>query len=912
MAPDFIFHTGEAAQSLYILISGEVSFVNESSGQHFSKLFASEGVLGASEFFCQTCYSCAAQASTDTVCFELKFRDFWKLVCAHRLESSYSSQLQLSQAAFSKASTANLVNTLKSNLKNSKMTKMIVMPTATTKKNHIIYPTSVFSKIWTLCTMSFLAYTALTVPYAVAFPSSSVVIVSWDILCWLFFAVDMFLSLRHFAVEENGVLVSEVPKFSKLYMEKRFKSAVVALCPLAICFYFATSNALLFALSRMLYLSRLTNISKVVRRTLTVGESLLGKRVPSDALRIVETIALVWYIGHIAACAFCCIGLYGGSYTWIDDNGLRGASEFVVYLHAYLFAIYTIITVGYGNISLINDTERVFAIGVMIFGAILCDAGVVAVVGSMVSNADKQNGLVRRSAQAMNMFCTANHISEPVKAKIASYVSYLTHDLGSSPEIADMSLVPQPLMLEFIQSRTLNALCSLCLFDVEASDIRLGFVYSVTRLMTPTLYLPGQIILGSGDSDIHVLRRGRAFMALNNGRDYFQEGDAICREGRINTATVFSPSKFVTVNIASFLASNAKSSVQNSRRGSLSRFGGSSMYIRLQCGARKARTSVKSCIGGCAQWNETIELQVPRGAETLQVLIFDEKQVEHGGCVGKISVALNEITTMVHDSCNTRANRRSTGFSSRNHVTVLETLREGGHRLSQPQNRFSKSLSVQELANEELTDEEEAAPSLHSADDSSSQLGIFADENTAPVEQSVNVNGDVIDVSGAIKGRLSLQVTVKDAGSDFGCATTSRRCSLNRSISLSSPATSTVEVIAESICHCFSVDGCKLRELRRYYSCLPIDGMNAGKNAYMKFRSINNRRRSSFSVAGLMDKLSSCTCDEHDMGADRKDVDMREMGGKEIGDDSGVGISGNHEDIVVADTEVCSSQRIFC
>ena len=101
MAPDFIFHTGEAALSLYILISGEVSFVNETSGQHFSKLFVSEGVLGASEFFCQTCYSCAAQASTDTVCLELKFSDFWKLVCAHRLESSYSSQLQLSQAAFS-------------------------------------------------------------------------------------------------------------------------------------------------------------------------------------------------------------------------------------------------------------------------------------------------------------------------------------------------------------------------------------------------------------------------------------------------------------------------------------------------------------------------------------------------------------------------------------------------------------------------------------------------------------------------------------------------------------------------------------------------------------------------------------------------------------------------------------------
>ena len=629
MAPDFIFHTGEAAQSLYILISGEVSFVNENTGQQFSKLFSSEGVLGASEFFFQSYYSCAAQASADVVCLELKFSDFWRLVCAHHLESSYSSQLQLSQAAFNKSSTANLVKTLKSNLKNSKMTKMLVMPSVAVSKSRIIYPNSLFAKLWTLSTMCALIYTSFTVPYFIAFPSKSVVIAALDILCTAFFAADMFLSLRHFAIEENGVIISEIPKFSKLYMEKRFKSAIIALLPFAIGVYFASSNALLFTTLRLMYMSRLTVVSKCLRRTLTVIESFWGKRVPSDALRIIETIVLVWYIGHITACMFCVIGMHNTGFTWIHDNGLQGATNFMIYMHAYLFAIYTIVTVGYGNISLANDTERVFAIGVMTFGAILCDAGVVAVVGSMVTNADKQNGLVRRSAQAMTLFCNSNNVSEPVKAKIASYITYLTNDLGSSPEAADMLLLPKPLILEFIQSKALNSLCSLCLFDVDSPELRLGFVFSVTRLMTPTLYLPGQTILGAGDSDVHVLRRGRAFAAINCGRDYFVEGDAICREGRINTATVFSPSKLVTINIVNFLANTTKgTSVNASRRGSISRFGSSSMYVRIQCGARKARTSVKTYMGGCVQWNESIELQVPRGAETLHVLVFDEKQVE--------------------------------------------------------------------------------------------------------------------------------------------------------------------------------------------------------------------------------------------------------------------------------------------
>lgn len=207
-----------------------------------------------------------------------------------------------------------------------------------------------------------------------------------------------------------------------------------------------------------------------------------------------------------------------------------------------------------------------------------------------------------------------------------------------------------------------------------------------------------------------------------------------------------------------------------------------------------------------------------------------------------------------------RASRRSTGFSSLN--PVMESLREASQRPSQlakKQVEAARSIMIHQGSSDaELTDDEEdAPPPLCSEDDSSSRMGNVEDDTTTI--RSIDVNGIVTDKSGVVKGRLSLQVIVKDAGSEFACGPASRKCSLNRSLSLSGNAANAVEVIAESVCHLLTVEGTKLRALRQYYGCLPIEGMNAGKNMYMKFRSVSNRRRSSFSVAGLSDKLSMIT-----------------------------------------------------
>jgi hypothetical protein len=137
-----------------------------------------------------------------------------------------------------------------------------------------------------------------------------------------------------------------------------------------------------------------------------------------DKLRVAKVLGSVCYLAHVTACVLCLIGLgelSRGEDNWIEANEYSELSSMSVYLRAYFFAIYTIVTVGFGSIAVVTSLERVFAMSVMIVGAIMCDAGITAMLSSIIANADKLSGATRRSKEAMMQFCKSHRYSEDIQ-----------------------------------------------------------------------------------------------------------------------------------------------------------------------------------------------------------------------------------------------------------------------------------------------------------------------------------------------------------------------------------------------------------------------------------------------------------------------------------------------------------------
>ena len=90
---------------------------------------------------------------------------------------------------------------------------------------------------------------------------------------------------------------------------------------------------------------------------------------------------------HLVACLWLIIGVYqyGVEDSWVDDD-LYASDHYDQYVISFYWAVTTITTVGYGDISANNNLERVFGTLIMLIG-VLCfsfaSGSLASILGSM-------------------------------------------------------------------------------------------------------------------------------------------------------------------------------------------------------------------------------------------------------------------------------------------------------------------------------------------------------------------------------------------------------------------------------------------------------------------------------------------------------------------------------------------------
>lgn len=364
----------------------------------FAKI--NDGSLGEFEFFTRTHFACSAQALQNTIMFEIDMTTFCELLREHLLENSFLSQLGDKIGSLEKLSTETAVHKLQRNLSNLKMVKMLLSDVAESKTSWIIVPTSWQSQLWNALQLMVIAYVALTVPYCATFRSSATVtIIAVDAVVIIFTIIDIYAHIRLFAVIDRGQLVTEPAQFSQLYFHNDFLLDVFCTLPIPLLVYSATSSHSSFALSRCVQLIRLYKAGHIFDDLLFSAEHLQGLLVSPDVVKVMKTCILVLLFCHITSCIFCALGSHGllgpGADSWILRNGFEELEPFSIYLRGMLWSMYSATTVGYGCITLATDSERILAMFVTIFGAVLCNAGVAAVLSSIIANNDQQSSTAR-------------------------------------------------------------------------------------------------------------------------------------------------------------------------------------------------------------------------------------------------------------------------------------------------------------------------------------------------------------------------------------------------------------------------------------------------------------------------------------------------------------------------------------
>lgn len=414
--------------------------------------------------------------------------------------------------------------------------------------------------IWDLWIGGLIIYSVIAITFSVSFhttPVSFFIVV--DVIVDVFFGVDMILSCRTAFVDSNG-LVNTVPyDIYRHYLKGQFLVDFLSTVPIdriVEAFLADASNyGRMLKLTRFARIFRLMKLARMLKLFRLVQSAESSVQVSPLFLRLGLLFMNVCFLAHVVACMWhwlatlpldpqgCvsgrleCFGddsIEDGSATWLQGSG--GSQNTDTNAKKYVAALYwvftTMTTVGYGDIFPMNNIERVFAVGVMIFGATVFGY----IVGSVAEMAThgRQNPAAQ-SLLMMRQYCEEHGFHQKVVNSVRRHVEFWYQEMSpfdAEPEI--LHKLPAPLRREVILHIHRHVIGGgIALF---ALSMPAWLQALLVRLLEPQAFAPGELIVppteAGSSSDLIFVYEGSCEAILNaTGRPLTQAPSAR-RRGR--------------------------------------------------------------------------------------------------------------------------------------------------------------------------------------------------------------------------------------------------------------------------------------------------------------------------------------------------------------------------------------------
>jgi CRP-like cAMP-binding protein len=312
-------------------------------------------------------------------------------------------------------------------------------------------------KYWDLVLAALLMYTALVFPYTLCFVELKVpaetrppttlfsVVVKWivDGLFWVDLAINFFCSYR----ASDGREVKNVMKIWRNYMHGYFVINFLACLPsevFSLIFEYVANgsdkvdgqNAPKAArLARLQRLSRLVRLMRVIRLAkfhAFVSNNSVWKwiQVNVAAVRVVNLFGMLALATHILGCGWYLTAVFASdpADSWlgrrvidISGNTLLESSGSTQWLQSAYFVFTILTTVGFGDMSAVNDAEIVYVLFVMIVGTIIHSI-IVSEVITALTNVDASKKTVEAQKSLVEQFAQHTEMSKTHEMQLKEWL----------------------------------------------------------------------------------------------------------------------------------------------------------------------------------------------------------------------------------------------------------------------------------------------------------------------------------------------------------------------------------------------------------------------------------------------------------------------------------------------------------
>ncbi|CAG2111451.1 unnamed protein product, partial [Medioppia subpectinata] len=307
---------------------------------------------------------------------------------------------------------------------------------------HILLHYCAFKAIWDWVILCLTFYTAIMVPYNVAFKnktSEDVTLLVLDSIVDVIFFIDIVLNFHTTFVGPGGEVVSD-PKIIRMnYLRSWFIIDLLSCLPYDIFNAFDHSDNGIGSLFSALKVVRLLRLGRVVRK--------LDRYLEYGAAMLILLLCFYMLVAHWLACIWYSIGRSDSennlTYSWLWKLGnvtqipfhfrpnnssqrieLEGGPERqTMYITSLYFTMTCMTSVGFGNVAPETDNEKVFTICMMVIGALLYATifgHVTTIIQQMTSATAKYHDMLNNVREFMKLHELPKALSERVMDYVVS------------------------------------------------------------------------------------------------------------------------------------------------------------------------------------------------------------------------------------------------------------------------------------------------------------------------------------------------------------------------------------------------------------------------------------------------------------------------------------------------------------
>ena len=387
--------------------------------------------------------------------------------------------------------------------------------------NHcIIIPDEKSWKVqWDILMLVLILYSTVSVPVRVCFPGADAEGWVWyfEVTMSFCFIFDCLFSFR-LAYLDGGLWVTDGGLIAQNYLRGWFWIDAPSSLPIELLDLVAGADTQQFAMLRFLRMFRLLRLLKLLKLNdiLEQLEDLMQTNL--KGFRLIFEVCKMLFFAHLLGCFWFGVSaasrtayLGGDEHTptWIEMYEANNAGIFAegqtpstsqLYLWSVYWAITTLTTVGYGDITPQNDAERVYAsfsllIGGFVFGLMLSNVGV------LVASFDRQGAIIEAKMDSVKEYSAARELPADLAMRLKKHFKYYHSRTPAFNEVDLLSECPPLLRAEVEMHITKNTLGKVPLMARLDPD----FQSEIFPYIKPVSFSPGDVIFKKGEPSRELL-----------------------------------------------------------------------------------------------------------------------------------------------------------------------------------------------------------------------------------------------------------------------------------------------------------------------------------------------------------------------------------------------------------------------